>query len=159
VKGLGRVQRAHLDLTHNTDFSKRPDVLYCAFYQDGLIQSFQRMLVLQNTGYYSHKCNVIHAIEYYEDLRKDMVRNKRYGDVAYVDGYTNALYFLLADDELRKALPVYYVYGAKDQPVTLREFERLRRQAKTLHKSAYQWVLKGRKRMTELVPQHMPYFQ
>jgi hypothetical protein len=159
VKGLGRVQRAHLDLTHNTDFSKRPDVLYCAFYQDGLIQSFQRMLVLQNTGYYSHKCNVIHAIEYYEDLRKDMVRNKRYGDVAYIDGYTNALYFLLADDELRKALPVYYVYGAKDQPVTLREFERLRRQAKTLHKSAYQWVLKGRKRMTELVPQHMPYFQ
>lgn len=158
AKGLRRIQRAHLDLTHQTDFSKRPDVLYCAFYQDGLIQSFQRMLLLRDTGYYSHKCNVIQAIGSYERMRKEMVREKRYGDVAYVDGYTNALYFLLADDEARKVLPIYYVYGAKDQPVTLREFEKLRRQAKTLHKSAYQWVLKGRKRMTELVPQHMPYF-
>jgi hypothetical protein len=91
-------------------------------------------------------------------MRKDMVREKRYGDVAYVDGYTNALYFLLADDGTRKLMPRYYVYGAKDQPVTLREFEKIRRQAKTLHKSAYQRVLKGRKRMTELVPQHQPYF-
>ena len=157
-KGLQRIQRAHRDLTHQTDFAKSPEVLYTAFYQDRLIQSFQRMLALRDTGYYSHRCNVIRAIETYEAMRKDMVRDKRYGDVAYVDGYTNGMYFLMAGNEERKLLPVYYVYGASDQPVTLTEFRKLKRKASTLHKSAYRAVLKGAERMTDLVPQHMPYF-
>jgi hypothetical protein len=143
AKSLRRIQLAHLDLTHQTDFSKRPDVLYCAFYQDGLIQSFQRMLLLRDTGYYSHSCTVIQAIRTYEDMRKEMVREKRYGDVAYVDGYINAMYFLLANNKMRSLVPAYYVYGAKDQPVTLSEFEKLRKKARTLHKSALSVGIKG----------------
>jgi hypothetical protein len=131
-KALRRVRRAHLDLTHQTNFTKTPDVLYTAFYHDGLIQSFQRMLALANTGYYSHSCNVRQAITTYEEM--------------------------LATDETRKALPFYYVFGAKDQPVTLTEFKKLRRKAATLHKAAYHSALKGAQRMTDLVPHHMPYF-
>jgi hypothetical protein len=157
-KTLRRVQRAHLDLTHQTNFAKTPDVLYTAFYHDGLMQAFQRMLALANTGYYSHSCNVTQAVTTYEEMRKDMVRRKRYGDVAYIDGYINGLFFLLATDETRKVLPLYYVFGAKNQPVTLTEFKKVRRKAATLHKAAYQSVLKGAQRMTDLVPHHMPYF-
>jgi hypothetical protein len=157
-KALRRIHRAHLDLTHQTDFAKCPDVLYTAFYQDGLIQSFQRMLALGNTGYYSHRCNVTQAITAYEEMRKDKLKLKRYGDVAYIDGYVNAMYFLLAGDKERKLLPIYYVFGAKDQPVTLAEFKKLRRRAGALHKSAYRSVQKGADRMTDMVPQHMPYF-
>ena len=64
----------------------------------------------------------------------------------------------MADDDERKLLPVYYVYGATNQPVTLTEFNKLKRKASTLHKSANRAVLKGAERMTDLVPQHMPYF-
>jgi hypothetical protein len=98
------------------------------------------------------------AITTYEEMRKDMVRRKRYGDVAYIDGYINGLFFLLATDETRMALPLYYVFGAKNQPVTFTEFKKLRRKAATLHKAAYQSVLKGAQRMGDLVPHHMPYF-
>ncbi len=91
-------------------------------------------------------------------MRKDMLRRKRYGDVAYIDGYINGLFFLLAADETRKILPLYYVFGAKNQPVTLTKFNKVRRNAATLHKAAYRSVLKGAQRMADLVPHHMPYF-
>jgi hypothetical protein len=116
------------------------------------------MLALANTGYYSHSCNVSGVITTYEEMRKDMLKRKRYGDVAYIDGYINGLFFLLASDQTRKLLPLYYVFGAKDQPVNLTDFKKVRRKAATLHKAAYQSVLKGAQRMTDLVPQHMPYF-
>ena len=53
-----------------------------------------------------------------------------------LDGYMNGLLYLLAEQDMREALPLYYIFGAKDQPKTVEEFSMLRKRAFDYHKTA-----------------------
>lgn len=139
---LCAVQEVHLHLFDEFDISESPDIIFAASYQDGLIHAFERILALKNSGYYSHKCNINAALRGYYNLRRDKLKSKKYQDVAYIDGYMNGLLFLIVDHGACESLPVYYVFGAKEQPKSLDEFSELRRQAFDLHKSAYRFALR-----------------
>ncbi len=115
---------------------EQPVVLYCHAYQDGLLHAFERVLARAHTGEYSHPCTIPRIVEAYEPILRRKLRAKRYWDVAYIDGYTNGLTFLLVDEEDRDKLPMYYVFGAGDL-YAIGEYLAAAESAAELHKAAY----------------------
>ena len=137
---LSIVRDEHERLWEEFDLNEAVDILYTTSYQDGLIHAFERILARQNSGYYSHICNITKTLRGYEELRRDKVKSKKYQDVAYIEGYTNGLLYLVFEQDTREALPLYYVYGSKEQPKTFEEFRELRRHAFEFHKSAHRYA-------------------
>lgn len=122
------------------NLKKHPDAVYANSYQDGLIHALERILKLRNTGYYSHRCKPRDTILSYEDLQKEKRKAKRYHDVAYIEGYMNGLLFLLADDDMREAIPLYYVMGHKSTIQDFKEYKKISRDSQRLHKGAYKFA-------------------
>jgi hypothetical protein len=137
---LERVLEVNGQMWESIDIAEFPTVLYAASYQDGLLHAFERMLILQNTGHYSHSCNVRQTLRGYEELRKEKVKSRRYHDVAYIEGYMNGHLYLLTDQETRAELPLYHVFVAKDQPMVIEDYLALQLKAASLHKSAYKYA-------------------
>jgi NAD-dependent SIR2 family protein deacetylase len=139
--------------------TKHPDVIYTCSYQDGMIDAFQRMLSRKRTGEYSHVCDVEQKISSYFELRKRNLRAKKYEDVAYIEGYKNGLIYLLSDDPVRDALPLYFLFGDEDID-TFADFKRALKKAPDLHKAAHARALKIAARLSsdDLVFQHPPFF-
>jgi hypothetical protein len=85
-------------------------------------------------------------VDSYETIRRQKVKIRKYHDVAYIEGYTNGLTFLAADDDLARAIPLFYVHGATNQPRTFKDYERLANRSAKLNRAAYwqaQRLVKG----------------
>jgi hypothetical protein len=133
---LARAKAEHVRLHKTFDAIAKPEMVYCASYQDGLMHAFERVLARSHSGDYSHQCVVALQLKKYESIRKENLRAHRYLDVAYIEGYMNGLVFLLADDEGRAHLPFYFVFGLNGQPRTLTDYRRVLRASVNLHKGA-----------------------
>lgn len=129
----------HQWLYDRYDFTKYPQVLYCAFYQDGLQHGVEQIFNCRKTGKSTHLCEAIKVIRTYGDLRKEKVSKRQYENVAYIDGYINAFKFLFSLCEPREAVlpPLFYVYGGKTQPRNCKEYASAMKKAPALHGSAH----------------------
>jgi hypothetical protein len=150
---------AHNQVLDAFSLKKHPDLLYTCSYQDGLIDALERILRRKATGEYSHVCDVEQKISSHFELRRRNLRAKRYEDVAYIDGYKNGLIYLISDDEVREALPFYFLFGTDDTE-TFAKYERALKRAPNLHKAAN---ARARKLVAplpsdDLVYQHPPFF-
>lgn len=140
------------------DVRKNPAIIYTSFYLDGLIHAFERMELRKKTGEYSCFGCAIKKIDSYWDIRRDKLRNKAYGDVAYIDGYIAGLSYLLRDDEERERFPLFYVFGYKYEIDTPEEFEEVIKNASKLHKSAYKFAEKMANRIDSSTDWHHTAF-
>ena len=131
-----RVIEEHHRLHTAFDVTTKPQVIYCASYQDGLKHAFEHILSRLHAGEYAHICDVLGKLAKYKSIRAENVHAGRYVDVAYIDGFMNGLVYLLADDEGRAHLPFYFVYGLAGQPGTLAQYKRALRRFTKLHKRA-----------------------
>ncbi len=157
---LTTVLDAHLRLWDEFDITEAPDIIYSSSYQDGLIHAFERVISLNNSGYYSHRCNITASLRGYDKLRKTKLKAKKYIDVAYIDGYMNGLLYLVVEQEKREGLPLYYVFGAKEQMRTPDEFAELRKHAFHQHKSAYRHaahVVQNKNYSKGMIVHHTPF--
>jgi SIR2-like domain len=141
-----RVENEHSKFVKTCDFSKHPEDIYALVYQDGLNHAFERMATLVGSGHYSHICDVQESIRFYSKEREKRIKAKAYDDVAYIDGYINGLVYLLADDDGRKALPLYYVYGAEHLAFSQSDYVQMRKKASKIHKAAYKHAIELSKR-------------
>lgn len=132
-----RTRKAHKQLFQAFKPTSNPEVIYCAFYQDGLMHAFERIVDMKKTGEYSHRCRIAEQIQNYNEIRTEKVRARRYTDAAYIDGYMNGLIYLLLNDRERRSIPFFYVYGLRDQPTTFPQFKRALRKNSSLHKGAF----------------------
>jgi hypothetical protein len=64
-------------------------------------------------------------LRHYETILADKRREKRYDDVAYVEGYMNGLLFLLVPDSRLKSIPRYYAFGYQGDIRTLAEYKKV----------------------------------
>jgi SIR2-like domain len=128
---------AHRELYRKRSLVKHPETVHCASYQDGLSHAFERAAHLAHTGQYSHRCRIRDLIESYDAIRRKKVRSRKYHDVAYIDGYTNGLSLLAADEDLSLAIPLYYVFGASTQPRTFKAHKPIADKSHRLHQAAY----------------------
>lgn len=155
---LLQIKMHHHKFLSLIDMKKRPEAILNSCYQEGLIHAFERMLAKVNTGQYSHNHNIIHWINDYEKIKKEKTKYRKYGDVAYVEGYINGLSYLLASDKNRKYLPYYYVFGSKENIRSFSRYVRLSKRASVLHKSSYKWAKKNAERLGEgMTYHHTPF--
>jgi hypothetical protein len=157
---LAEIEECHGEIS-SLHLGKHPTVILTAAYQDGLLHALKRINVQRRTGEYSHICDVSRRIKNYDELRRDRLRQGRYDDVAYIDGYQNGLLLLLASETERKHVPIYYTYGVDEHPRSFRAYKRMLSRAEGIHKAAFKFSqrLVSRKHMDVpgIVYHHTPF--
>jgi hypothetical protein len=97
-------------------------------------------------------------IRSYLGIQREKRAARKYSDVAYIEGYVNALTYLDMPDDSRKAMPLYYVFGCKDDLRTLAQYKRACKNARTLHRAAYLSAVKLTKQTADgVVLHHRPF--
>lgn len=155
-----RVAQAHSDLMEKLPPHRYPLVVFAAAYQDGLIHGFGRIGAHRGAGDYSDPHHLYHLLNSYEEVQKRRLRDRDYWDVAYIEGYRNALTFLVLSAEGEPPrLPLYFAFGTTGDLHSLTALRRALRSSPPLHKGA----LRAAKKIvaslgsTELVPHHTPF--
>ncbi len=131
------IKDRNLDLFERFSLARHPEAVHCASYQDGMIHALDRVLAVAPSGRYSSYDRVAEIVRLYAGVRRDKLRGKQYHDVAYIDGYVNGLTLVVAPDEMRMAVPLYYVFGCRKDLRSATAYRREARRAETLHKTAY----------------------
>lgn len=157
-KTLVKVKRAHEELS-SFNISENPEVIYSLCYQDGLIHAFERILSRQNTGYYNNSCNIHQVMISYKKILDKRLNNKLYADAAYIEGYLNGLFCLINEDI--EFLPLYYLFGAEFDLISLNDYLEASKQAKKLDVESYEYAIKYVKKFKnengDLVIHHLPF--
>jgi hypothetical protein len=126
-------------------------------YQDGLEHALERASNLAHTGQYSHRCALLAKAREYERLRVRLIRERLYADAAYASGYLEGLIFLCCEDDFTDGIPLYYVHGAKHQPLTFTAYIRVARTAHLLHRAAHRQACRIVKGTDAVEMHHRPF--
>ena len=132
---LDQVNIEHKRLFDHFKLAQTPEILFAAAYQDGLAHAFERMLAMAHTGQYSNPCELVNQLRKYMKIQKDNLRARRYDDVAYIEGYSNGLIYLLDDDKGRNRIPIYFGFGMPDIR-TLRDYKAALTKNRYRHKAS-----------------------
>lgn len=135
LTALLKIKRLHSQLIKMFDFKKNPEVLYCSSYQEGLIHAFERISVMKTSGEYSDAHHLSHMIQNYEVIQKKRLKDKRYYDIAYIEGYINGLIYFMEEELID--FPTHYIFGNKNPIFSYKEYLQKSKKAVTLHKDAY----------------------
>jgi len=133
-----RVREEHHSMYNAIKLSNHPQLIYAASYQDGMMHALGRALEMQGTGQYSNECRIQRSIRAYLELEKEKLHDGVYEDVAYIEGYLNALTYLLMDRKQRKKarLPLYYMFGVNADVVKMADFIASLKHNPTAHKAS-----------------------
>lgn len=153
---LSRVRKEHNRLFRSGRKQDHPEMIYAAFYQDGLLHAFERIVSLWMTGYYCNVDNIDRVLRGYEAARKTKLASRAYKDVAYIDGYVCGHKYLISE-ETRKRLPLYYVFGNRKPLVDFKDYEPVAARASDLHKAAYRFAENFAKRHPHAEVTHTPF--
>jgi len=107
------VTRLHHEEMRKFDIKKNLNVLYSYSYQDGIIDSLNRAIIKRGTGHYLCPTYLKKQITFYNDLKRDKLKIKKYWDVAYIEGYINGLCLFLLPVKASFHIPLFYIYGLK----------------------------------------------
>ena len=111
---LMKVTDAHSWIHANFDMHKHPQMIFCSWYQDGLMHSLSRILRLRRLGTYSDLHKLIHSHRSYERYAKLYQRDKKYDDAAYCYGYaTGYLYARASEEHPDVDPPKFFYFGAE----------------------------------------------
>lgn len=131
------VRDAHSTLLSKTNFTKYPHAVYSAAYQDGLMHGFERLLSHRGTGEYSDPHRLYHLIQDYLEVQRAKRKARNYWDVAYIEGYTNALLFPVGAADDAPNPPRFFAFGVDSDIYSYSQFMRTIRKGESLHKAAY----------------------
>lgn len=120
-------REVHHQMLDQQEMRDHPELLFAASYQDGLMDALDHATANRHRGDYHHRCYVESMVESYARIQEDRLESGRLEDVAYIEGYINGLTFVIADDDTRKSVPLFLVFGADEDPKTLEEFIALTR--------------------------------
>jgi len=136
---LGRVLKEHRRMHLKIKVKDHPQLIYAASYQDGMIHALERVENMRGTGEYSNGPRVHGVLHSYLQWRKEKLRKRKYEDVAYIDGYINALKFVLLDRQDRRDIvpPLYYIFGDESLIDSLADFTKRLKRSPDLHKASY----------------------
>jgi NAD-dependent SIR2 family protein deacetylase len=121
------------------DPRSHPENIYSLVYQDGLMHGLEDVKGSRKSGRFSDGHRLMHMIESYELLRKRYLHAGNYWEVAYIEGFLNGLLYFLSSNKKTPKLPLYYLFGCGDI-TNLRDYRKLAKHARRLHKSAYSFA-------------------
>jgi len=137
-----------------------PALLYTLCYQDGLRHGLELLLARSKRGEYSHSCFVRDKLQAYDSAKREKRAQRKYTDVAYIEGYLNALMLPLVESEERFGVPLFYLLGSKDDIFTLDDLGSALLTSKSLHRVAYRSAEQSVRRNggdPEIVFSHQPW--
>ncbi|MCK4640037.1 MAG: SIR2 family protein [Candidatus Marinimicrobia bacterium] len=136
---LSEMRIEHKKLHENYNCYDNPEVILCSSYQDGVIHALERMQFLRSTGEYSDQHKISGVFNAYDSIRKEKLKQKRYEDVAYIDGYQSALGFILliGHGNFKRPFPKYYIYGIKRDTINFSDYKKTVPNMHEYHKGAY----------------------
>lgn len=113
------------------DLMNYPSVIYTLSYQDGIIHAWERYLQCYCSGEYNCPGYIERVINSYEGLAENARKNKNYWDMAYCNGYVNAVCYIdLCEtrEDMDPEFPFFYLPGRElcetDREKYLDEMER-----------------------------------
>lgn len=122
-----KISTIHVKTTTMLSLKKYPEVVYCLFYQDGIIHAFD--ILKEKIFYGDSLCeqNILNRIKTYEKLQKQYRR--RYSESGYIQGFLHGmkLFFLeMLDDPEKPRLPLvpYYSEVTRDIYTSMVDFKR-----------------------------------
>lgn len=153
------VDEVHQKLVGDGEMRDDPAMYLCACYQDGLSDAFDHQMANAPKGKYYHRCYVERMIdEVYADLYDERVDEGKLETAAYIHGYINGLKFLIADDDERKELNPYYVYGWEGPLKKAEQFREAARELPKTHPEVYEYAKrKAAKLEPGIVFHHLPF--
>jgi hypothetical protein len=153
-----RVADAHDRTSREFIRTRKPALVHALAYQDGLLHAFERIVAKIPSGHYSNPHSTFHLVPSYEAVVRGAVRKRAYIDASYGRGYLNAMKSLDLDDEHADTLPLYIVWGMKDDLRDFREFKRAADSAGDLHKGATEAAAREIREIPKGVVPHHPAF-
>lgn len=135
-----KVMNEHILLHDKYKCFDHPQMIIASSYQDGMIHALGRIDALMKSGKYSDPCYIHGVFKPYLEWRDKKLKSKIYEDVAYIEGYLNAMIFLSMDEGQREELespPLYYAFGVKEEIYTLEEYSQVIMDLPSLHKASY----------------------
>jgi hypothetical protein len=123
------------------------------------MHAFEHILSRKNSGKLSNEPYVIQLMDHYKTTQKEFLDAKRYVDVAYVEGYRNGLLYFVLDDKQRSSLPMYYLFGCKEEIKDFKHYTKLAKNARKFDESAYALATKVADQFNEagVEPHHIPF--
>lgn len=123
----------HFQVTDRLVDDKIVNLVYCAFYQDGLQHAFDALKFHSKTGNTFNPMYIIDKIKAYKLIRIKCMRAKNYPDAIYVDGYIEGLMMMLSKKTSK--FPFWYLPGRG--PINSKLFfEKSIKKNKIYHKQA-----------------------
>ncbi len=116
---MHEIEKIHEQINNENLPSLYPSSIYSLSYQDGILHSFDRILMRSNTGEYTNCCIITQKIHFYENLIKRFIKEKNYIHVAYIRGFRNGLFFLVLGKKAQK-LCLYIIYTTKNLTVIMK---------------------------------------
>lgn len=109
---LAEVEVQHSLFAESANINEHPECIFSFFYQDGLIHSLERALTLRNSGCYSNPEYLNNFVESYRATIQQYKFDRRYEEVAYIEGYIRGLLFLRAKGSKSNDFypSLYYLY-------------------------------------------------
>jgi NAD-dependent SIR2 family protein deacetylase len=143
-RGLETAYENVTEAHHNIlgiDARCHPENIYALVYQDGLMHGLEDVIGSEKSGRFSDGHMLMQMIRTYELLKKKYLAAGNYWEVAYIEGFMNGLVYLLSSNKKTPKLPLYYLFGTGDI-TNLRDYRKLARHARNLHKSAYSFAVR-----------------
>jgi NAD-dependent SIR2 family protein deacetylase len=157
------VRQEHIEFLEKYSCFDHPQIIYAASYQDGMMHATGRAHALKCSGEYSDPCNFRRVLHPYLVWQKQKLKDKKYEDVAYIEGYINGLMFLQLNDDEKNELkhpPLYYAFGVKRDLFTLEDYKDVIEELPQSHKASYQRakrMVNGLKSTGGIVFHHPPW--
>lgn len=130
----------HLWLHDKFSLKRHPQIAYCSWYQDGMIDALSRILRLRRSGIYSSLHRLQGSASSYERYAKLFRRDKKYGDAAYCYGYSNAYLFAAVGSQTNfEAIPpLFFHFGFEAH--SRNAYKKMLNKLPSHHKSAHKFV-------------------
>jgi hypothetical protein len=155
---LREVQKAHNSLRKITSVKAHPSVIFAYGYLDGQAHCFGRALACLRTGEYSQHHVVHHKVASYEHLRKIAIQRHMYSEAAYIQGYEDALIYLMVPDDVRRDAPLYFAFGCDGGFRTQSEYRSALPHLESAHKASFREAKKWADRyLPTTEPHHQPF--
>jgi hypothetical protein len=150
----------HGKLTAHKVKSETLNLVYCAQYQDGFIHALQYLIFNSRCGKSLYPPHIVGTIETYDKiLRKQNLKAKRFGDVAYIDGYVIGMQMMFVEEKFDE-IPFWYIFGY-GPTADKKFFEKCIEEGKIFHKGADLYAKKHYKfvieKGSEIVFHHIPF--
>jgi len=127
-----RVENVMESIGH-VSHSDYPAIFYTWMYHDGVRDACDRILHRRPRGEYSDRHRLVGLVQRYAEIQDRCYDRGHYGDVAYIDGYINAMIAMTLDDEdlhedaktpeeRLAEMPLFFFFNPSTDMITREEF-------------------------------------